>query len=89
MRFEVPAGSVVVINYTRGMDRTDDEIRVAISIEIRGNHRVRQSVRFLELKAGPEIAFSVIEVNEAAESLRAGGDIGMTVAIEIGHGDGA
>ena len=45
MRFEVPAGSVVVINYAWCIDVADDEIRVAVSIEIRGYHRVRHSIR--------------------------------------------
>jgi hypothetical protein len=85
MRVEVPAGSVVVINFARGIDIADDEIRADISIEIHGYHRVRHTffvfpyefprVRFLELNAEPEIPFAVIEVNKAAELLRASGDV--------------
>jgi hypothetical protein len=43
MCVEVPTGSIVVINYARGIDIAHDEIRVAISIEIRGYHRVRHT----------------------------------------------
>jgi hypothetical protein len=38
MRVEVPAGSMVVINHAKGIDVARDEIRGAISIQIRRHH---------------------------------------------------
>ncbi len=81
MGVEGPAGSVVVIDYAGGIDVADYKIRTAISVEIRGRHRVGQRLRLLELNAGPEIAFAVIEVNKAAKLLRACGDVGMAVDV--------
>jgi hypothetical protein len=58
---------------------------VAVPIQIRGYHRVRQRLRFLELDAGPEVALAVVAVNEAAETFRTRGYIGMAIAVQIGN----
>ena len=62
---------------------------MAVPIQIRGYHRVRQRLWLLELDAGPEVALAVVEVNEAAEPFRTRGYIGMAIAVQVGYGNGA
>ncbi|MGC4049530.1 MAG: hypothetical protein QM757_08470 [Paludibaculum sp.] len=48
-------------------------------------HGVRQILRLLEGDARAEVAFAIVEVDEAAEFFRASGNIAVSIPVEVGY----
>jgi hypothetical protein len=78
---EVSPGSVVEINHAGRIDVADNEVRAAITVQIRRDHGVRQCFRFLKLNARTKVALAVVEVDKAAELFGTCGNVGITVAV--------